>query len=143
MSTESNKAAVRHFIDNFNRKDPSTLSQVFADNYVLDFPGGPKGEGLKGIRAATAEFITAFPDLHFGTDGLIAEGDRVAWLWTMRGTHQGNLGPFLASGRPVTLTGLSLMRLVNGKIVEDHVRADMIGLLQQIGVIPAPEPAGL
>ncbi len=143
MSTEDNKATVRYFIDHFNRKDPAALSQVFADNYVLDFPGGPQGEGVEGIRAATAEFVQAFPDLHFDTEDLAAEGDLVAWRWTMRGTQQGSLGPFAASGRPVTLTGLSLLRLADGKIVADRVRADMIGLLQQIGAIPTPEPTGL
>jgi steroid delta-isomerase-like uncharacterized protein len=143
MSTEANKAAVRHFIEYFNRKDVTTLSQVYSASYVLDFPGGPKGQGVEDIQAATREFITAFPDLHFSTGDVVAEGDRVAWLWTMRGTHQANLGPFPAGGRPVTLTGLSVICLSDSKIVEDHVRTDMVGLLQQIGVIPAPDPASL
>ena len=142
MSTEQNKAAVRHFIENFNKKDVETLAQVFTDDYVLDFPGGPTGQGVEGIKQATAGFMAAFPDLHFTIDDLFAEGERVAWRWTMTGTHQGNLGPFPASGKPVTLSGISLFRLRDGKIVEDKVRADMVGLLQQIGVIPAPGQGG-
>jgi len=144
MSTDTNKSLVRHFIDNFNKKDVEALAQVFAANYVLDFPGGPgTAHGVEGIKQATRDFITAFPDLHCGTDDMLAEGDRVVWRWTMRATHKGNLGPFPASGKAVTLTGISLFRLANGKIVEDKVRADMVGLLQQIGVIPAPAPQGL
>jgi predicted ester cyclase len=60
----------------------------------------------------------------------------------MTGTHKGNLGPFPASGKSVKLTGISLLRLREGEITEDKVRADMVGLLQQIGVIPAPGQGG-
>ena len=143
MSADTNKTLVRHFIDNFNQKDIDTLLQVFDDSYVLDFPGGPTAHGLEGQRQATQSFIAAFPDLHFTIDDLVADDDRVAWRWTMTGTHLGALGPFPASGRPVTLHGISLLRVAEGKIVEDRVRADMVGLLQQIGVMPAPGPTGL
>jgi steroid delta-isomerase-like uncharacterized protein len=142
MLTEQNKTVVRRFIENFNKQDVETLPHDFADDYVLDFPGGPTGQGREGIRQATSSFMAAFPDLHFSIDDLFAQGDRVAWRWTMTGTHKGNLGPFPASGKSVRLSGISLLRLREGKIVEDKVRADMVGLLQQIGVIPAPGQGG-
>jgi len=142
MLTEQNKTVVRRFIENFNKQDVETLPRDFADDYVLDFPGGPTGQGREGIRQATSSFMAAFPDLHFSIDDLFAEGDRVAWRWTMTGTHKGNLGPFPASGKLVRLSGISLLRLCEGKIMEDKVRADMVGLLQQIGVIPAPGQGG-
>ncbi len=82
------------------------------------------------------DFRTAFPDLHFTTEDLFGEDERAAWRWTMTGTHRGNLGPFPASGRPVRLTGISLFQLSDGRIVRDRVRADMAGLLAQIGVMP-------
>jgi len=143
MSAEQNKQAVRYFVEHFNKKDAQALSTVYSEEYVLDFPGGPKGSGVQGIIDATSDFMAAFPDLQFSVDDLFAEGDRVAWRWTMTGTHNGSLGPFPASGKPVSLPGISLFRLRGGKIVEDKVRADILGLLQQIGVVPAPEPAGL
>jgi steroid delta-isomerase-like uncharacterized protein len=142
MLTEQKKTVVRRFIENFNKQDVETLPHDFADDYVLDFPGGPTGQGREGIRQATSSFMAAFPDLHFTIDDLLAEGDRVAWRWTMTGTHKGNLGPFPASGKSVRLSGISLLRLREGKIMEDKVRADMVGLLQQIGVIPAPGQGG-
>jgi steroid delta-isomerase-like uncharacterized protein len=142
MLTEQNKTVVRRFIENFNKQDVETLPHDFADDYGLDFPGGPTGQGREGIRQATSSFMAAFPDLHFTIDDLLAEGDRVAWRWTMTGTHKGNLGPFPASGKSVRLSGISLLRLREGKIMEDKVRADMVGLLQQIGVIPAPGQGG-
>lgn len=132
------KALVRRFVEGFNAKDPAALSTAYGESYDLDFPGGPTGHGVAGIREATAAFLAAFPDLHFSIEALLSDGDRVAWRWLMTGTHRGALGPFSASGARVTLPGLSLLIVRDGFIVEDRVRADMIGLLQQIGALPHP-----
>jgi predicted ester cyclase len=105
---------------------------------VLDFPGGPRGEGQAGIKQATSGFIAAFPDLTFTVEDLVSSGGYVVWRWNMTGTQRGDLGPFKASGKPVHLSGISLLCVRGGKIVEDRVRADMVGLLMQIGAIPAP-----
>jgi steroid delta-isomerase-like uncharacterized protein len=129
---------VRRFAAKFNEGALDAIDEEYDDAYVLDFPGGPSGHGKEGIRRATAEFRAAFPDLHFATDDLFDEDDRVAWRWTMTGTHRGPLGPFPASGRPVRLAGISVLQVRGGRIVRDRVRADMAGLLGQIGAIPAP-----
>lgn len=129
-------AVVRRFAEAFNRKDLDAIGREYSEDYVLDFPGGPRGRGVAGIRSATGEFMTAFPDLRFATDDLFEQGDRVVWRWTMTGTHQGQLGPFAKTGKAVTLTGISILRVRDGKIVEDRVRADMAGLAQQIGPPP-------
>ncbi len=129
---------VRGFVEGFNAKDVDALSRSYGETYQLDFPGGPPGEGLRGVREATGAFMVAFPDLHFSIEALVSDGRRVAWRWVMTGTQRGALGPFPASGKSVTLPGLSLFEVRDGRIVEDRVRADMVGLLQQIGAIPAP-----
>jgi steroid delta-isomerase-like uncharacterized protein len=128
---------VGRFAAKFNDGRLDTIADEFGDDYVLDFPGGPGGRGKDGVRRATSEFRAAFPDLHFATDDLFAERGRVAWRWTMTGTHRGNLGPFAASGRAVTLGGISILQVRRGLIVRDCVRADMAGLLAQIGAIPS------
>lgn len=135
-TTEASKAAVRAFVDGFNRKDSEGLARHCSDEYVLDFPGGPKGRGIAGIKQATAEFIAAFPDLQFSIDTLVGEGDLVAWRWCVSATHRGQLGPFAASGKPVRFNGISLLRVRAGRIVEDRVRADVPTMLQQIGAMP-------
>jgi steroid delta-isomerase-like uncharacterized protein len=127
---------VRRFASKFNQGRLDTIADEYADGYVLDFPGGPAGHGKEGLRRATTEFRAAFPDLFFTTDDLFEEGDRVAWRWTMTGTHRGPLGPFPASGRNVRLPGISVFQLEDGLIARDRVRADMAGLLTQIGAIP-------
>jgi predicted ester cyclase len=138
-SAKVSAARVRDFVDRFNAKDFPGLTANYADDYVLDFPGGPVGQGRAGIEQATRDFAGAFPDLQFTVDDLLAEGDRVAWRWTMTGTHRGKLGPFAPTEKQVRLTGISLFRLRDSLIIEDRVRADMVGLLTQIGVIPPPK----
>lgn len=144
MSTEQNKAVVRRFFDEFNRHNQSAFSEIVAPNYMLDFPGGPgTAHGLAGLLEATSGFLATFPDLCFTPTTIIAEGEHVAAYWTMKATQQGPLGPIPGTGKPVSLTGTSLFHLVDGKIAEDRVRADIVGLLQQIGAMPIPEEVGL
>lgn len=128
---------VRRFVAKFNAAEVATIDNEYAETYVLDFPGGPIAAGKAGIRNATDEFLTAFPDLHFSIEDLFEEDGRAAWRWTMSGTHRGMLGPFAASGRPIRLTGISVTHTTDGRITFDRVRADMVGLLAQIGAIPA------
>jgi len=128
---------VRRFAEKFNAGRLEDIADEFDDDYVLDFPGGPAGRGKDGIRMAVRDFRTAFPDLHFATEDLFDEADRVAWRWTMTGTHKGSLGPFPPSGNHVRLAGISMFELRNGRIARDRVPADMAGLLSQIGAIPA------
>jgi predicted ester cyclase len=128
---------VRRFVGKFNAGDVGSIDEEYDRSYVLDFPGGPTGAGKAGIRRATEAFLIAFPDLRFAIEDLFEEESRVAWRWTMTGTHRGALGPFTASGRPVRLTGISITKLIRGKITFDRVRADMVGLLAQIGAVPA------
>jgi predicted ester cyclase len=76
--------------------------------------------------------------MRFRVDDLFDEGERAAWRWTMTGTHKGKLGPVPASGRKVQVPGISIISLCEGRIVRDRVRADMVGLLAQIGAIASP-----
>jgi steroid delta-isomerase-like uncharacterized protein len=128
---------VRRFVGKFNAGDVASIDEEYDQTYILDFPGGPIGAGKDGIRQACGAFLIAFPDLWFTIEDLFQEENRVAWRWTMTGTHRGVLGPFPASGRPVRLTGISITQVTDGKITCDRVRADMVGLLAQIGAVPA------
>jgi steroid delta-isomerase-like uncharacterized protein len=131
----SPSGVIRRFIAKFNVGD-AAIEDEYDEAYVLDFPGGPVAAGKPGIRQATAIFLAAFPDLQFAIEDLFEENGGVAWRWTMTGTHLGALGPFPPSNRAVWLTGISITQVVEGKIIFDRVRADMIGLLAQIGAMP-------
>lgn len=81
--------------------------------------------------------ITAFPDARFTVEDLIAERDRVASRYTFRGTHQGDLMGIPPTGKQVTVTGIIVNRIVNGKSEEGWLNFDALGMLQQLGVAPA------
>ncbi len=81
---------------------------------------------------------TAFPDLHLTIEDEIAEGDKVVTRVTARGTHQGSFMGIRPTGKRAVVTGIVIDRFANGKTVEAWNNLDDLGLLQQLGVIPAP-----
>jgi steroid delta-isomerase-like uncharacterized protein len=94
-------------------------------------------QGLSAYKHFIAPFFTAFPDIQFTTEDMIAEGDTVAVRRTFRGTHKGSLMGIPPTGKQVTTTMMTFNRIANGKIVEGWNNVDDLGLLQQLGVIPA------
>ena len=85
------------------------------------------------------EFRSAFPDFHVTIEDQIAEGDRVATRWTMRGTHEGEFRGISPTGKQITVTGIGIFRFSDGKVVESWDNFDQLGMMRQLGVIPSPE----
>jgi predicted ester cyclase len=83
-------------------------------------------------------YLTAFPDLHFTVEDIIAEGDKVVTRLTCRGTQQGAFMGIPPTGKQATVTAIDINRFAGGKSVEHWLNMDTLGLLQQLGVIPAP-----
>lgn len=139
MSTDDNKALVLRFYEDVINKGNMRLAEdVLAPDYV-EHPGLPGGgSGLAGFKQFVGMVGTAFPDLHVTVEDLIAEGDKVAARLTVSGTHKGVfLGSIQPTGIHVTWTGIDLIRIAGGKIVERWNQRDLLGLMQQLGVIPA------
>jgi predicted ester cyclase len=80
----------------------------------------------------------SFPDAHLTIEDVVAEGDMVAWRFTVRATHIGSFRGIPPTGKPVTLTGIAMTRMRDGQMAENWNETDDLGLLQQLGVIPAP-----
>ena len=99
------------------------------------------GAGLEGVRKAFAIFQRAFPDTVHTIDDLIAEGDRVVARITARGTHTGELFGHAPTGRVVSLTGIAIYRLVEGRIVERWAEQG-VGILDQLQIQAPGTPAG-
>jgi steroid delta-isomerase-like uncharacterized protein len=138
MSTEENKALVRReYEQGVNQGDSGARTDVLASNYVGHFPGVPPIQGLEAFKQFTSVFFTAFPDLHTTIEDLIAEGDKVAVRQTWRGTHTGTFQGIPPTGKQVTFTSLEVYRVAGGKLAEEWVELDMLGLLQQLGVTPS------
>jgi len=94
--------------------------------------------GTAGIKQFISIYRTAYPDTHFTVEDQVAEGDKVATRWTATGTHRGELMGIAPTGKRVTVTGIAITRVTNGKIVETWNNFDALGQLQQLGVIPVP-----
>ncbi len=135
MSAERNKALVRRFYDEvWNRGNLDVADEVFADDYVRhDFRGTEPEPGPAGQKAIAAAFRAAFPDLRFGVDFLLAEGDLVAGRWTSTGTHDGPWAGVEPTGRRMRLSGVNVFRFADGKVAEIWNHRDDLGLLEQLG----------
>jgi predicted ester cyclase len=81
-------------------------------------------------------YRTAFPDMRLTIEDIVAEGETVMARWSCRGTHKGDLSGIAPTGKPFTISGVTIVRLANGKMVEGWVNWDALGLMQQLGVVP-------
>src|SRR5690349_3249231 len=137
MSTEENKALVRReYEQGVNPKNFSVRAEVLASIYVANIPGQEPMHRIEALKQFTSSFFTAFPDLTTSIENLMAEGDRVAVRQTWRGTHTGTFLHIPATGKPVTFTSIEVYRVAGGKLAEEWVELDMLGLLQQLGAMP-------
>jgi steroid delta-isomerase-like uncharacterized protein len=137
MSAEDNKALVRRVTEEgLNQHNPELLNELCSS--TVEFHEGSRTfQGLQIYRHFLLKFFTAFPDAHFTSEELIAEGDTVAVRRTFRGTHTGSFMGIPPTGKQVTTTVMTMNRFAHGKIVEVWNNTDDLGLLQQLGVIPA------
>ena len=143
MSTEENKTTVRrYFTAVLNGGDLAALDTLAESDYMENNPLPGQGTGREGFKQRVGGLRAAFPDIRYTVEDMIAEGDRVALRWSMHGTHGGEILGIPATGKQVTLTGLDIYRLNDGRLAEHWDQVDVMGLLQQLGVIPAPAPAG-
>jgi steroid delta-isomerase-like uncharacterized protein len=138
--SEENKAIVRRLLEQvWNEHRVDLVEEFFAEDVVQHIVGMPPVSGLEGAKEMTAMGLNAFPDIQLTIDDEIAEGDTVVFRWSMSGTHQGELFGVPATGKQVTRSGVTIYRLANGRIVELWWYADNLSLMQQLGVVPAPE----
>lgn len=139
MSTEESKAIVRQVEEAWNSGNLAALDALFAPDFIAHsaVPGMPPG--LEGAKMAHMGSVSALPDRRTTIEDLLAEGEYVVARVRMTGTNQGGF-PWLgipANGNRVDVQWTSVYRLANGKIIEHRAVMDMLGLLQQLGAVPA------
>lgn len=137
MSSDENKALVRHYLDQvWTKGNLEIIDKVIAQEYVQHARGVPPGR--EGVHRFFAMIRSAFPDAHYSVDDLIAEGDKVVWCWTIRATHTGPFQGLSPTNRAVMITGMSIVKIRDGKFVEGWGEQDNLGMMQQLGAIPEP-----
>jgi steroid delta-isomerase-like uncharacterized protein len=137
-----NKEIVRRYFEGWaNHGDTTVADELIATNVVLRNPPAVL-HSLEEYKNGMAKFHTAFPDLRFTVEDLVAEGDKIVVRWTLHGTHLGEYQGRPPTGKTMTITGVSIFRIAEGKIQEIHVSMDRLGQAQQLGWLPAsPQPA--
>ncbi len=138
MSTAENKALVRRFYDIIESHDLVTLTgEVLAEDYRLHFDSAPEMD--RGAAAGFfGAFLAAFPEIDHTIEDQIAEGDRVASRIVVRGTHRANLMGIPPTGKEIEVNAINIHRIANGRVAEQWVVTDGLGMMQQLGVIPTP-----
>jgi predicted SnoaL-like aldol condensation-catalyzing enzyme len=140
MSTEENKKIVLRWREERNKGNWGIIDELHAPDYVghLSFVPGGAIRGREALKQLFVGYWAAF-DVHVPEpDLLFAEGDLVAHRETVRVKHKGAFQGIPPTGKEATITSMDIYRIVNGKIVEQWTEADFFGLMQQLGVIPAP-----
>lgn len=138
--SNKNKAVARRFLDAlWNEHNFGRVEELLARDY--DGHSSTVVRGPDGAMAFISVARGAFPDYRFEILDQIAEGDKVATRWRIVGTHEGPFQGAPSSGKRVKLTGITIFRLADGRLVEGWTNEDTFGLLQQIGAAPAPERA--
>ena len=142
MTAEQNKAIVRRFYKAFEADDQDALNQVLAPDLAAYSHGGPGPQKREAHVQGISTWNAAFRNTHFTIEDQIAEGDKVATRVTLRAVHSGS--PFQdlpPTGKPIAMSGISIERIKDGKIVERQVNSDMLGVMQQLGLVPPPQTA--
>ncbi len=141
MSTEENKALIRRTYEAANQGNLTAFNELFTPEFVFHHDSMTI-QGLEAFKQYQTMILTAFPDFHFTVEDLVAEGDQVAVRITARGTHHGVFMGIPPTGKQWTTTEIVVNRIVGGKIAEHWANTDMLGLLQQLGVVPMPGQSG-
>jgi steroid delta-isomerase-like uncharacterized protein len=134
MANEQNEAVVRRTFDAFNDGDTSTAEELIAADASNHDPAQPEDtRGPEGFKQTIELYKSAFSDLTFTIDEMFSDGDMVCTRWSSTGTHDGDLMGIPASGNAITTSGISIDRVVDGKVAESWVQWDNLGLMQQVG----------
>jgi steroid delta-isomerase-like uncharacterized protein len=139
MSAESNKALSRRLLEEaFNAGNIDVVDELVTTDVVNHDAALPEAMiGPDAAKASIRGYRTAFPDLRITIEEQIADEQGVATRWSAKGTQEGELMGMPASGKQATVTGITIDRIVDGRIAESWTNWDTLGMLQQLGVVPA------
>ena len=136
MSLEENKAVARRAMEAIDQRNmDGVIAQCALNTTWHGF--SPEPLNNDGYRQAIAVFLNAFPDSRFTVEAVIAEGDKVAVQHSLHGTHNGDFQNIPPTGKSVVVPAVVIFRMEKGKIVEAWLNAELLGLLMQLGAVPA------
>jgi len=138
MTAETNKIVMRRFLEFINTASESLAQELISPDAIFHVPWSTEPmRGPAGYLAIIGIMRGGFPDIQWTLEEMVAEGDKVAARFTMRGTHRGAFFGVPPTGKIIAAQAMNIYRLTGGQFVEEHGQPDMLGLLQQIGAVPA------
>ena len=138
MATDNKELSRRILEEVWNNRNLDAVDDLIAADFVQHDPQAPAAvRGSEAYKQFVRYYLDAFHDLRFTVEDQISEGQNVATRWTVTGTHNGDLRGIAATGHRISLTGMTCSRVVDGKFVESWSNWDTLGMLQQLGAIPA------
>jgi steroid delta-isomerase-like uncharacterized protein len=146
--SEENKQLVRDFFEEvWNKKNFDYLEEIYSPDFVLhalwqntSAGGAIEATGIEPAKKVIAGWQQGFPDISVTVDDQIADGDKVASRHTSRGTHTNAFMGMPPTGKSATITGMTITRIVDGKIVEAWTSWDALGMFEQLGLAPGGPP---
>jgi len=140
MSVEENKAILRRMYEEIHNKGNLAAADEFVASEFVDHnpPGPGVPPGPEGVKQGLGMFRAAFSDFHATIEDMIAEGDKVVARLTITGTHKGEFMGIAPTGKQVTVGVIDIVRIAGGKMVERWGQEDMLGMMQQLGIVPPP-----
>lgn len=135
MSAEGNKAVFRRMNELYTEYNVAGLDEVWAEDFIDHNIAVPEPLPRPAAKAVLQGFFDSLPDLHFRTDDLVADDNKVVARWTGMGTMTGK--PFLgipATGQKVQFNGMEVCIIRDNKMVERWMLFDTLGFMQQIGM---------
>ena len=138
MSLEENKAIVRRWIEELNKRNLAILDELIAPDF---FHPTHQLRGLEEYKQFMTMFGKGLPDWHETIEDIIAEGDKVWHRFKCTGTHKGEFYGLAPTGKKITWTGVNFWRIVDGKVVEKESLYDFLDALKQLGAIEYTEKA--
>jgi steroid delta-isomerase-like uncharacterized protein len=134
-----NEAILHRFIDEvINQGRYEVCDEIVAEDFLELDPLPGQRQGREGLKEVIAMMRSGFPDIHWVSDETISSGDKVVTRFTWTGTQRGDFLGIPATGRPVTVKGVVIDRIVNGLMTDSRILMDTFGMMMQLGVIPPP-----
>jgi steroid delta-isomerase-like uncharacterized protein len=140
MSIENKVVAKRLYSDVWNKRKLELLPEIISPSHALRDPNlSDAAIGPEAYKRQVNRFLTAFPDLRFSVEEMISEKDMLVVSWTITGTHKGEFWGVAPTNKKISMDGITINHIANGKIMDSDISMDALGLMRQLGAFPARE----
>ena len=138
MSAE-NKAIVRRLYEEvWNERKLEVVNELISSSHALQGPNiFGSSIGPEAYKRQVSRFLEGYPDLCWTIENTIAEEDKVVACWTISGTHKGDFMGVPATNKKISVDGMTIHHIAGGKIMDSHSNWDTLGMMQQLGAVPA------